>query len=873
MAALRWSSAWKISTREMQAARAKFAFVLLSVAIGVAALTGVRSFSSSFRRTLLTEARTIMAADLAARMSTSPSSSEQQQLDAMKQQGVQMTQVTEMISMAAANSGNPVLVSIKAVDPAAYPYYGSVTLEPAGSLRKVLTDESVVVAPELLIRTQTNVGDSLRLNGKEFRIAAVIREEPDRLSNSMGIGLRVMMTQQGMQSTGLFAPNGNYTRRYLFTLPVRSDSAVAAAKKQLEAALPQALISDYREASPALTQGLDRATDLLSLMSLVAMVLGAIGVGMSMRAHLQQRMDSIAIMKSLGASSAQIIKIYLLQTLLLGAVGALLGVLLGLGVQITLPLILEKLIHVAPAFHLEPGAIATGFATGLLTTLLFTLPPLLDIRSVRPASIFRRAVENGGSTSAYTALDFRGFRRFVHWLDSLPRRTTAWARQHRLQIVAGLILFAGLAGIATILSDSALVGRWFVVGLAVTVGTALGMAALLLVALRAILRGTRLRLPQVVRQGFANLYRPGNQTAAVLAALGTGVMLVASVFFFQHAIVTDLRLTSGNNLPNIFLMGITPDQVDGMRSLLATQPGVRGTPDMIPAIAAHIVSINGVAAKDVKLKNYPRRMMQRVQLSWSDPLPPGIKVLKGSWWPAGTKATQLAIGPKEAERLGMQLGSHIVFGVEDQQIDAVVSTIIQSDGQHGASRVEFLLPQAALAGLPAMWFGGVHVDPPQVAGVQRALYAAYPSVTVIDVADAMETIRTMVLQITHIVQFLAAFSIFAGVVVLASSVAGTRYRRLREIVVLKTLGATRARIATIFSVEFAVLGLLAGSIGVIFATLLTRVLLPKMNIDFHVQWGAAVLTVVLAMIVTNGAGWVASFRLLGQKPLQVLREE
>jgi putative ABC transport system permease protein len=851
MAALRWSSAWKISTREMHAARAKFVFVLLSVAIGVAALTGVRSFSASFRRSLLTEARTIMAADLSARMAAAPGTSEQRQLDAMAQGGMQMTQVTEMISMASpANSNNPVLVSLKAVDPTRYPFYGTVKLEPAGALSQVLTDDSVVVAPELLIRTQTNVGDSLRLNGKAFRIAATIRDEPDRLSNSMGIGLRVMMTQQGMESTGLFTPNGTYTRRYLFKLPVRSDSAVAAAKKELEAALPEAMILDYREASPALTQGLDHATDLLSLMSLVAMVLGAIGVGMSMRAHLQQRMDSIAIMKSLGASSGQIIKIYLLQTLLLGTVGALLGVLLGLGVQFALPLILEKLIHVEMSFHLEFAAIAIGFATGLLTTLLFTLPPLLDIRSVRPASIFRRAVEEAGSKD---------------WKKRI--------KQNWLQIVAGMILFAGLAGIAVVLSDSARVGWWFAGGLAVTVGTAVGMAALLLKVLRALLRVSRLRLPQVVRQGFANLYRPGNQTAAVLAALGTGVMLVASVFFFEHAIVTDLRLTSANNLPNIFLMGITPDQVDGMRALLKTQPGVRGTPEMIPAIAAHIVSINGVPAKEVKLKNYPRRMMQRVQLSWSDPLPPGTKVLKGSWWTAGTKAAQLAIGPKEAERLGVQLGSHIMFGVEDQQIDAMVSAIIQSDGQHGASRMEFLLPQAAVSSLPAMWFGGVHVDPPQVSTVQRALYAAYPNVTIIDVADAMETIRSLVLQITHIVQFLAAFSIFAGVVVLASSVAGTRYRRLREIVVLKTLGATRARIATIFSVEFAVLGLLAGSIGVIFATLLTRVLLPKMNIDFHVQWGAAMLTVVLAMVVTNGAGWAASFRLLGQKPLAVLREE
>jgi putative ABC transport system permease protein len=348
---------------------------------------------------------------------------------------------------------------------------------------------------------------------------------------------------------------------------------------------------------------------------------------------------------------------------------------------------------------------------------------------------------------------------------------------------------------------------------------------------------------------------------------------VASVFFLQRAIVSDLQMSSASNLPNIFLLDIAPDELNGVRSLLQAQPGERGVPEMIPLVAAHIVSINGVPAKQVKLKNFSRRSLQRMQLSWSDTLPLGARVLKGSWWQPGTQTPQVAIGPREAERLGVQLGSHIVFGAEDQQIDAVVSAIIKSDGQHGYSRIEFILPQAALAGLPATWFGGVHVDPAQVAAVQRTLYAAYPSVTVIDVADAMETIRTLILQVTQIVQFLAAFSIFAGAVVLASSVAGTRYRRIREIVVLKTLGATRNRIATIFSVEFAVLGLLAGGVGVCFAVLLTRVLLPRMNIDFHVQWGAAAVTTLLTMVLTNGAGWLASWRLLGQKPLAILREE
>jgi len=264
--------------------------------------------------------------------------------------------------------------------------------------------------------------------------------------------------------------------------------------------------------------------------------------------------------------------------------------------------------------------------------------------------------------------------------------------------------------------------------------------------LKKLLRGSRLKLPQPARQGLANLYRPGNQTAAVLAALGTGVMLVAAVFFLQRAIVGDLRLGTGNNLPNIFLLDIAPDEQDGVRALLQKQPGQRGPVELVPVVTAHVLRIDGVPAKQVKLKNFSGRMLQHTQLSWSDTLPPGTRVLEGSWWQPGTKTAQVAIGPKQAQRLGVRLGSHIVFGVEDEQIDAVVSAIIHTDGQHGYSRMEYILPQAPLAGLPAMWFGGVHVDPAQVGAVERALYAAYPGVAVIDVADAMETIRKLVLR-------------------------------------------------------------------------------------------------------------------------------
>ncbi|HEX3966554.1 MAG TPA: FtsX-like permease family protein, partial [Edaphobacter sp.] len=622
----------------------------------------------------------------------------------------------------------------------------------------------------------------------------------------------------------------------------------------LEKLLPEAQIIDYRETNPALTQGLDRATSLLSLMSLVALVLGAIGVAMAMRAHLQQRLDPIALMKSLGARSGQIIKIYLLQTLLLGAAGGVLGVALGVGVQLSFPYLLAKLIHVDTELHVQLSVVLTGLAVGILTTLLFTLPPLLDIRSVRPILILRRAVDDNDDP----------------FVAGIWKKIT----KNAMQIGAAVLILAGLAAIATTLSDSVVVGQVFSVGLVVVLGVLLCASAAVLAGLRFFLSKTRLHLPSAVRHGLANLYRPGNPSAALLAALGMGVMQIMTVFLVQKAVVSELHISAAPNLPNVFLIDITNGEVNGIRTLLKSQHSVTAEPELLPVVSSRVVDIDGVPADAAKLKNFPRRLLRSISLTWMEGVPPGTKIVEGRWWAAGEKAPVVAIEQRLAERIGVRVGSQITFAAQDKQIVARVVALTKADGQHAYARAEFMLPQAALNELPVVWYGGVHAAPDHVGELQRALYKAYPTVTVINVAQALETVRAVVIQITYVIQFLAAFSIFAGVIILASSIAGTRYRRIREVVVLKTLGATRRRIATVFSIEFAVLGLVAGAVGILFANIIARTLETRvMMVAFHVQWAWTVAALLGTACLTVATGWMASHRILGRKPLEVLREE
>jgi putative ABC transport system permease protein len=850
-------------------------FVLLSVAIGVAALTGVRGFSASFRTTLLTRARSIMAADLAARMGQQATQDEQKGLDDIRATGVEMTNVTEMLSMASSpKSPDPLLISLKAVDPALYPFYGQVELSPAMGLKAALTPTSVAVGDDLLLRLGLHVGDDLKVGGQMFRIAASVVNEPDRLSGTFAAGPRVLISRDALQSTGLLAPGSHATERFLFKLPPPtdgrpvSDTAVADLKAKLVALLPEAQLTDYRETNPSLTEGLDRATGLLSLMSLVALVLGAVGVAMAMRAHLQQRLDTIAIMKSLGARSSQIMKIYLLQTLLLGLAGGVLGVLLGVGVQLAFPAVLGKLINVPTDLHIQPRAILVGLGAGVLTTLLFTLPPLLDIRSVRPILILRRAVEENDDPFV-TAL----LKKISH---------------NSAQILATALILGGLAAIAMTLSDSPIVGTVFSIGLVVVLLALLAASAALLWGLKFFLNRTRLHLPSALRHGLANLYRPGNPSAALLAALGMGVMQIMTVYLIQRAVVTELHMTSRPDMPNVFLVDIANSEIDGVRAVLKTQPGVSTQPELLPMVTARVDSIDGVTQAEARAKadaepkgdadgmqrNRRRRMPRSVNLTWAEAAPVGTMVVEGEWWQPGERRPQLAISQQEATWLGVKLGSTIAFTAEDRQVPATVVALTKDDGRHVFGRVQFTLPRAALNGLPVVWYGGVHVDPAQVSQFQRALYLAYPTVTVINVAQALETVRAVVIQITYVIQFLAAFSIFAGVIILASSIAGTKYRRIREVVVLKTLGATRARIATIFSIEFAVLGLVAGTVGIVFANLIVRTLEHRVfNVAYKSQLPLNLTALLATAALTVATGWIASHRILGQKPLEVLREE
>ncbi len=857
------ATALKIAWRESRSSPAKFLFVVLAVAVGVGALTGVRSFSREFRRSLSTQARVLMGADLTVRAFQQPGDAQRAALDGLARRGVRYTQITETVSMISSDAApTPLLVSIKAVDPSAYPFYGVVRLDPPRPLAAALTAETVAVSQDLLLRLGIAVGGRIALGGHEFRVAGVVVEEPDRMTGSFNVGPRLMMTRAGLDRTGLITVGSRTSERFLLRLPPQGLS-VAEVRAAMAAAFPRARIVDFRESHPLITRGLDHATVFLSLVSLIATIVGAVGVATAMRSHLEQKMDSIAAIKSIGGRSGQILRIYLLQTAMLGLAGSLVGILGGLLVQQSFPLLLERYFSIRPSWRMDPLPAAQGILIGLTVTLLFTLPPLLRIRQIRPTVILRR---------------------------DMPEARPPWrvrARASLPALAAGALLMAGTGLAAAWLAESWLASAYFVGGVLVCLSAMSAAAWALLAGLRALVARAGRRMPALMRYGVANLYRPGSHSAAVLVALGAGVMFTLTVYLVQRSLIARFLETAPPDMPNVFLVNITEAERPGLIEFIRRQPGVVQPPVVIAAAEARLASINGVAvARPPRRQSGGRRrdagrdggpaLGGSRTVSWSRELPPNTRVVEGSWWSGPEPATaQVSVAEETARRLGVEPGGTLGFNLAGRTVEARVACLHRTEAIRPGASIEYIFSPGVLERLPLTYYGGVRVEPAAVAPLQRAVYARYPTVTVVDVADVLVIVQDVVDQVALVIRFVSAFAILAGAVILASSVAGTRFRRIREVAVLKTLGATRARVAAVFSLEFLILGGVAGLMGSLLASGFTAVALGRLFDDVSFRWDALpnLAAIGLTAAVAVAAGWLASVRVLNRKPLEVLRGE
>jgi putative ABC transport system permease protein len=830
--------------RETRAAAGKFAFVVLAVALGTAALTAVSAFNESVRYTLLSESRTLMAADISLRMPIQPSEKELGFLEELESSGILSTRVTETVSMASVVSGPrrvPVLVSVKGADFGRYPFYGRLELDPA-NVR--LDKNTVAVSDDLLLRLGLRIGDDLRLGERVFRIIARIHREPDRMTTGFTLGPRVLFTREGILSAGIIVPNSRITERVLLKLPPEHDLE-RMRDSIAEVFGRRARVTDYTESNPTLTRALDRSTRFLSLVSLIALIVAGLGVGATMQSHLRQKMGNIAFMKCIGGRAEHVLRIYLTQALLLGLAGSLLGVLMGSFAQAAFSRLIAGYFDIEVVLIWPLLAMLKGVGVGMLTATLFALPSLLAVADVKPAWMLRREV-SGEATPAR------------------DRRSLA-ATGAIILGLWGLAIWVGSSVYYASVFAAALIGSVFILG---------GLGAALLRFLRRIAGYSLIRRSAAIRHGIANLYRPGAHSAAIIASIGIGVMFTLSVYYLQHSLIQELRLTAPPDAPNLFLINITDRERDGVVQLLESEPAIEDQHPLSPSVSAQLMTIDGTPLELIPLEDGARRYLNtQFVLTWSRDVPPATEILEGAWWEPQPDEPLVSVQDFAAEALGLRPGSIVEWTALGGTIRAKVANIRRTDSSRVGANNQFILSPGTLDAFSAVYYGAVRVRPDRIAALQARIYERYPTVTVVNAADILQIVQEVMDRVTLAINFVAGFAIFGGMVVLASSVAGTRYRRMREVAILKTVGATRGILVRMFCAEFAVVGSAAGLIGSVLGAGLSAFLIGELlETPYRFSWPPVIAATLVTAIVTIGTGLLASYGVLDRKPLDILRQ-
>jgi putative ABC transport system permease protein len=382
------------------------------------------------------------------------------------------------------------------------------------------------------------------------------------------------------------------------------------------------------------------------------------------------------------------------------------------------------------------------------------------------------------------------------------------------------------------------------------------------------------RLPTALRHGIANLHRPGVHAEAILVALGVGVTFTLSVYLIQSSVLEQMVKSAPPDMPNVFLMNVTNEERPELEPFLRSYPGAEEV-TLTPSAPARLLSVDGIRLEDMNLGEDSSRFRQARGLTWFDgPPPEELDVLEGAWWADDETRNLAAVRDDVAEQLGIEPGETLEWMVGRDVVSAEVAAVYRIETIRPGSSGYFVLTKAALEGRPATFYGGVRIAPDKALELQRDAFDRFPSVMVINVADVIGIVQEVVDQIAVVVQFVSAFAILGGVVILTSSVMASRFRRIRETAILKALGATRMKVAQIFSVEFLLLGLAAGTIGALLASGFSALLLEQvLDAQFEFQPWPNLAAAVGTALLANVAGWLASFRILGRKPLEVLRGE
>ncbi len=844
-------TALRFALREMRGGLKGFYVFIACIALGVGAIAGVGSLAGALGEGIAEEGQAILGGDASFTLIHREASEEERA-------GLEALGRVSAVATLRALARDPetlaqTLVEAKAVD-RAYPLYGTLALASGRPLHAVIGEAPAgegapwpaVVDPSLLASQGIGTGDTFALGRITVEVADTIEAEPDKLSSGVGFGPRVMVSTDALAASGLVQPGSLVEWSYRVAGPdgTLSDAALERLVETAEARFPAAgwEIRTRQDAAPGLRNSIERFAQFLTLVGLTALLVGGVGVANAVRAYLQKKRATIASFRSLGASGGFVFRVYLFQVTALALLGIAIGILVGAAIPPLAGTFLAGILPVGQLFRVFPAELALAALYGLLTALTFALWPLGRAHDVPPTALFRD-------------------------------RETGRARPRLRYLLAVAAAGVVLVTLAVVLAYDPFIAGVYVVATAA--------AFVLLRAVGAGVMALARRAPRapsaVVRLAVANIHRQGALTPTVVLSLGLSLSLLVTLALIDENLRNTLTSQLPERAPSFFFVDIQDREKDAFVSFLDAE-APDASVEVQPMLRGRIVSIDGVAAADWPAGEADWVLRGDRGITYSATVPPGSVVTEGAWWQGeGGDTPQVSFADELARELGLSVGDTVRVNVLGREIDTTVANFRTVEWE--SLSINFVMvfspntfrgaPHAHLATLT--YPDGTDEEAREIA-LLKDLARDFPTVTAVRVKQALEAVNDVVSDLVLAIRAAAGVTLFASVLVLAGTLAASHRGRIYDAVILKTLGATRARIVAAFALEYALLGLatalfaiLAGSVAAYF------VLEELMQVDFAMLPGAVVGAVVGALVVTVGLGLVGTWRALGEKPAPVLR--
>ncbi len=839
--------AFRFAFRELRGGIRGFYVLVLCIALGVMAIAGVGSFSESLTGGLAREGRTILGGDAAFSLIYREASEGEKQF--LQRRG-QVSVAATMRAMARASTDTMSLVEIKAVD-GAYPLVGTTLSEPAMPLADALAERSNVFGaladPALLARLDLAPGARVTVGAATFEIRAALRNEPDKLAGGIGFGPWLLISEAGLRATGLVQPGSLVRWHYRVKLPENdaSDRAAAALVSAAQKQLPEAgwEIRTRSNASPALERNVERFTQFLTLVGLTALLVGGVGVGNAVKSHLDRKRDTIAAMKALGATGTRVFVIYLTQVLALAAIGAVIGLAAGA----TLPFAISSLFGTVIPLPMDPalhsGQLALALLYGLMTALAFAIWPLGRAHDIPVSALFRDHVDSKG-----------------RW----PRRQ---------YVIATIIAGCTLAALAILLAYDKRIAAIFVAAAAATFVALRLIASLIMVGARKLphARATALRL------AIANIHRPGALTPTIVLSLGLGVALLVTVVEIDGNLRRQFEAALPDKAPAFYFVDIQAQDAERFDAFIkARAPGARL--ERVPMLRGRIVAANGIKAEDLKPPPNIAWVLQSDRgITYTGEIPQGSRLVEGEWWGADYQGPPvISFEKKIAEGLNLKIGDPVTVNVLGRNITANIANTRSVDWQGLGINFVLVYSPNAFRGAPHTHIatlgypGGSTLQ--QETALLKAVADAFPQVTTVRVKDALDAVGGIVANLVLAIRGASIVTLLAAALVLAGALAASHHHRVYDAVILKTLGATRARLLAAYGLEYCLLGFVTALFGVAAGSVAAWLVTTRvMDLAFVWLLWPALAAAAAALVITVVFGLIGTFSALSHKPAPVLR--